>query len=413
MNKTLIFLGDNYPISAGEFFVDDEMKVIAPYFEKIIVLTAAKDDGRRLNRYVPENMEVIPFSRVDLESAKWKSIWRLFTPMVLGELLFALKKLPAKFWLKAFKILYVEIHRASNLRSLMQAKLNEKHLDIHDCVFYSYWLDYKALSLAMLRKNTQSAVCVARAHRWDVFAEENKTPYLPFRKFIISNLSKTISISEAGKAAFNSYLSCDMGDKVVVSRLGKFNHRTPLLQKQNDEFVVCSCSNMISVKRIDKIIDVLSCLRGYKMCWVHFGDGPLRDELQRMANDKLRHINFEFMGVVPNAKILDYYAENYVDLFVNLSDSEGIPVSIMEALSAGIPVVATNVGGTSEAVNDDNGFLVEKETPAIEIAKIIDTYFKCDANEIVAKRQKAYEFWMENYEAGKNYEVFCRIIIDS
>jgi colanic acid/amylovoran biosynthesis glycosyltransferase len=66
------------------------------------------------------------------------------------------------------------------------------------------------------------------------------------------------------------------------------------------------------------------------------------------------------MGNVENSKILDFYSENYVDLFINFSEFEGVPVSIMEAQSAGIPVLATKVGGTSEIVSSDNGFLVEK-----------------------------------------------------
>ncbi len=73
-NKTLIFLCDNYPIAAREFFVDDEMRVIAPYFEKIIVVTAAKSDGQELSRYVPNNMEIVQFSRKDMERGKLKSI---------------------------------------------------------------------------------------------------------------------------------------------------------------------------------------------------------------------------------------------------------------------------------------------------------------------------------------------------
>jgi len=46
---------------------------------------------------------------------------------------------------------------------------------------------------------------------------------------------------------------------------------------------------------------------------------------------------------------------------MNLSETEGIPVSIMEAQSAGVPILATNLGGTSEIVNNENGFLVEKD----------------------------------------------------
>ena len=57
-------------------------------------------------------------------------------------------------------------------------------------------------------------------------------------------------------------------------------------------------------------------------------------------------------GNVDNAALLeDYITENYY-LFVNVSSSEGIPVSIMEASSVGIPCLATDVGGTGEIISD-------------------------------------------------------------
>lgn len=407
-NKTLIFLCDNYPISAREFFVDDEMRVIADRFERILVLTSAKPDGAELHRYVPENMEVKQFSRTELETQKWESIWRLFTPMVLAEICFVVKTLPIKYWLQAFKILFVEVHRAFNLKKIIETYCKDAvHHVSTDCIFYSYWHDYKAMALALLRRENPNIKCFARAHRWDVFVEENNPPYLPFKNFIIENLTKTISISDAGKKAFETYLNKDLTEKVVVSRLGKFNDRTPLLHKTNDDFVICSCSNLIPVKRVDKIIDTLSKLQTTNIHWVHFGDGPMRNQLEQKAEKGLKNTNFEFKGMVSNEKILNYYSEHFVDLFINLSDSEGIPVSIMEALSAGIPVLATNVGGTAECVNAENGFLVEKNSSISEIATTIESFAKTDAT---GKRQKAHEFWKGNYEARKNYNDFVAII---
>lgn len=409
--KTLIFLCDNYPIAAREFFVDDEMKVIAPYFEKILVLTSAKPDGAELHRYVPENMEVKQFSRTELEMQKWKSIWRLFTPMALTEICFVMKRLPIKYWLQAFKILFVEVHRAFNLKKIIKTYCRDVVYRVStDCVFYSYWHDYKAMALALLRKENPNIKCFARAHRWDVFAEENNPPYLPFKKFVIENLTKTISISDAGKKAFETYLNKDLTEKVVVSRLGKFNDRTPLLHKTNDDFVICSCSNLIPVKRVDKIIEVLSLLKIKNIKWIHFGDGPLREQLEKLTGEKLKNISIDFKGMVSNEKIQDFYAEQFVDLFINLSDSEGIPVSIMEALSAGIPVLATNVGGTGECVSQENGFLVEKITPVEEIASVVYNYFVSNAECIIRKRTIAYEFWKGNYEAGKNYTSFGDVV---
>ena len=58
--------------------------------------------------------------------------------------------------------------------------------------------------------------------------------------------------------------------------------------------------------------------------WIHFGDGPLMKEIKTLSNTKLKNISFEFKGNRSNTEILDYYSENFIDLFINLSSSEGI-----------------------------------------------------------------------------------------
>ncbi len=408
--KTLILLCDNYPLSAREFFIDDEMRVIAPKFDTVLIYTASADSGENLNRFVPTNAEVVPFSRQKLESGKLKSIFRIFKPMFVAELFFALRNLSVKYWLSAVKIMYVEIHRATNLKKDLLGLCKAKNLNPSDCVFYSYWHDYKALALAMLRKDDQSIKCVARAHGWDNFADRHTPPYLPYKSFIISNLSQTYSISDAGKFYFEQYLNRKLDDKVTVSRLGKFNGRQPNMDRPSDSVLICSCSNLIPVKRVDKIIEVISLLQTKNIRWVHFGDGPLRAELEAMAANKLQNVEFEFRGIVANDRILDFYAENHVDLFINLSASEGIPVSIMEALSAGIPALATNVGGTAEAINSKNGVLIPADFDCRNVAQIIDNYLNSPISEQNVYRQNAYDFWKENYDAAKNYAVFLQHI---
>ncbi|MBP5372015.1 MAG: glycosyltransferase [Bacteroidales bacterium] len=404
--KALILLCDNYPLSAREFFIDDEMRVIATKFDTVLIYTASADSGENLNRFVPTNAEVVSFSRQKLELGKLKSFFRIFKPMFIAELFFALRSLPVEYWLSAIKIMYVEIHRATNLKNDLISLCKAKNLNPSDCVFYSYWHDYKALALAMLRKDDQSIKCIARAHRWDVFADKNLIPYLPFKSFIIKNLSQTYSISDAGKIYFEQYLNRKLDDKVTVSRLGKFNNRQPNMDKPSDSVLICSCSNLIPVKRVDKIIEVISYLQTKNIRWVHFGDGPLRAELEAMAASKLQNVEFEFRGIVANDKILDFYAENHVDLFINLSASEGIPVSIMEALSAGIPVLATNVGGTAESVNSRNGFLLPADFDCRNVSQIIDNNLNLPISEQNVYRHNAYDFWKENYDAGRNYGEF-------
>ena len=404
--STLILLCDQYPLSAGEFFIDDEMRVIAPKLDNVLIYTVSAASGESLNRFMPINAEVIPFSRQKIEVGKLQSIFRIFTPMFISEFFFVLKKLPLKYWLSAFKIMYVDIHRAINMKKELVCLCKEKNIDTADCIFYSYWHDYRALALAMLRNGNKSLKCVARAHGWDNFADRHTPPYLPFKSFIINNLSQTYSISDAGKSYFEQYLNHKLDNKVTVLRLGKFNDRQPNMDKLADSVLICSCSNLIPVKRVDKIIEVISQLQTKNIRWVHFGDGPLRTELEQSAREKLPNVQYEFHGIVANDKILDFYAENYVDLFINLSASEGIPVSIMEALSAGIPVVATKVGGSAEAVNNKNGFLIPADFDCNNVAQIIDRYLNMPVSETNIYRQNAYDFWKENYEAGKNYGEF-------
>ncbi len=85
------------------------------------------------------------------------------------------------------------------------------------------------------------------------------------------------------------------------------------------------------------------------------GTGPLEDELKSMINNSDLLENVIFLGYVDNVfKVL-----KQVDVFVLPSRSEGCPISVLEAMSMGLPVVATNVGGTPELVVDsETGILV-------------------------------------------------------
>ncbi len=410
-NKTLILLCDNYPLSAGEFFIDDEMRVIAPKFDKVLVYTASADTGKNLNRFVPENAEVVSFSRQKIEAGKLKSVFRIFTPMFLSEFFFALKKLPLKYWLIAFKIMYVDIHRATNLKQDLIGLCKEKNINRTDYVFYSYWHDYKALALALLKHKNATYQCVSRAHNCDLFFERFIPAYLPFKKFIVNHLNCTFVISQAGVNYMLPYLADHSSSKIVLSRLGKINNRQALFQKMEEGILIVTCSNLIKDKRVDLIIEMLSQLKIQNLRWVHFGDGHLRKDLELLAADKLQGCQYEFKGIVPNAQILDFYAEHYVDLFVNLSSWEGIPVSIMEALSAGIPILATDVGGTSEIVNEQTGFLVDKNISINTLVQIITRYLQSSYEMQLQLRKSAFAFWKENYNAQTNYTEFANMLM--
>ena len=89
--------------------------------------------------------------------------------------------------------------------------------------------------------------------------------------------------------------------------------------------------------------------------FVIVGDGNQRSRLEALANQLLPHNSFKFLGWRTDTPAL--FSE--IDLVMHTSDSEGMPVSIIEALASGVPVVATNVGGIPDLIRDGvNGHVV-------------------------------------------------------
>ncbi len=88
------------------------------------------------------------------------------------------------------------------------------------------------------------------------------------------------------------------------------------------------------------------------------GSGPLRDEVERRVRVLGLEGAIRILGYVPNAEILGWLAAGRIDLVVLPSDSEGLPVSLVEALANGVPAVASDVGGVSELLGDGCGLLV-------------------------------------------------------
>ena len=410
--KTLLLLCDSYPLSAGEFFLDDEIKIIHPYFDKIYVVIK-EQEKQELNRFIPENLQITNYKfypersrRAQITTKdKLKALPKIFSILFISELFRAIFKFKIAPKPILFKIIFMDIVRSNQIILELKKLLEIQKLDLSNTIFYSYWHDYRALALARLSKRNKRIKVIARAHGWDVFATRHRPPFLPYKRFILKNLNGTFSISETGKKELLKY---SQKSGVFVSKLGKINERAVLFEKRNSAITICSCSNIIPLKRIDKIIEVLSKLDLENINWVHFGEGALKSEMQALAQLKLNNrISWNFTGTIPNCEVLDFYASNYVDLFINLSEYEGIPVSIMEALSAGIPVLATNVGGTAEAVNNKNGFLIPKDFEVIDVVKIIENYLQSTPENQIIYRQNAHNFWKQNFEATKNYTQFA------
>ena len=129
------------------------------------------------------------------------------------------------------------------------------------------------------------------------------------------------------------------------------------------------------------------------------GDGPLRGRLEELARELGISEHVRFAGRRTDTPA--FYRD--CDLFVLLSDYEGMPMSIIEAMASGLPVVATRAGGVAELVDDGvNGALVEADAAAAAeaIAAICDDpalYARLSDGAVRTSSHYSAEAMMEKY----------------
>lgn len=139
---------------------------------------------------------------------------------------------------------------------------------------------------------------------------------------------------------------------------------------------------MIEYKRIDLAIEAAR-RRGFKLHLV--GGGPLEDELKRQAEGVA---NVQFHGKLPDGDLLDLMGRCRAVLFNAYEDFGIVPV---EAMAAGLPVVAYGVGGASESVTPECGVLFKEQTPDALEAAIVELEGREFDAETLRKRAEKFD----------------------
>lgn len=136
------------------------------------------------------------------------------------------------------------------------------------------------------------------------------------------------------------------------------------------------------------------------------GDGNELDSLKHLARADEIADKVSFLGLVPHEQLAAHYAKS--DVFVLPSLNEGMSNTMLEALASGLPLIATDTGGTKELVREgENGFVVKMKDP-VDLAEKIDRLVidKFTREKMaVASRQKAEKMSWENV-AKDYYEAY-------
>lgn len=221
---------------------------------------------------------------------------------------------------------------------------------------HSHWAATVS-TMAMIASLVADVPWSLTTHRWDI-VENNllceKSRSAQFVRFI----------SRSGVKLAGGNLSEHA--KVEVIHLGVPHRAAAEPRAVGQEFTLLCAANLIEVKGHRHLLEAMAQLLrdGVKSKLLIAGRGELREALERQVAALGIEESVHFLGVVPHEKLLEKYAGGEIAAVVLPSvdlgsgHHEGIPVSLMEAMSFGIPVVSTSTGGIPELLGDDSGLLV-------------------------------------------------------
>lgn len=125
--------------------------------------------------------------------------------------------------------------------------------------------------------------------------------------------------------------------------------------KKEPPFVFVSVGNLIPIKAFNQLIEAFSQVKDNAELYI-IGDGPERENLKNQINTLNLDSKVKLLGRLSRYEINEIYQNSHV--FVLPSQSETFGVSYIEAMYAGLPVIATRCGGPESFVNESNGMLV-------------------------------------------------------
>jgi glycosyltransferase involved in cell wall biosynthesis len=401
---TIVIVTSSFPFPGGEQFLESEMEFWDGSRDRVILLPAI---AAGVPRSVPAGIEV----NLTLARVRTK----------LNKASYLIATLGSKILLN--EIFYLRSVGKLNLNLLYQAMLTTSqallvahglHKVSTACggidLVYTYWNDTEAIGAAIAKRRGHVRHVVSRAHGYDVFEDIRVGAYMPLKRQFIDDFDFLYPVSKFG----HEYLADVFGvppERNVVCRLGVDIPDGRTQPSEHGRCHIVSIAFCEDVKRIDKTIHALAAAAGLRpdisFVWIHVGGGPLLGRLEALAEavlSPLINVEYVFTGNMSHDEVRDFLLGQPIDMFINTSESEGIPVSIMEAMSCGIPAIAPDVGGMPEIVGNGRGVLMSTVPDVAEIAAQL-TGFLSGAKR-PENRQEVREFISREFNAGENYRSF-------
>lgn len=413
-STTLFLLTNSYPFGRGEEFIENEIAHLSRAFDRVVVVAIQTRPADVITRTVPGNVTV-------LRAGGPRPSGRDALPPMLHGLPHLPRASFTRQSLRHPRLLALDAMFEQHCRATadkLLALLPGLRLEPGShAVVYSYWFLDTARVATLLANDleTRGVVVdrvVSRAHGYDLYEERRADKHLPERLPLLKALTAVCPVSDQGTDKLRGQWPSQAG-KVRTHHLGTVDPGGCARCAQSP-FRILSCSFLNPVKRVDRMPAILAGLRarGIDAVWTHLGDGPELDAVRRAVEAAGVGEHVDLRGHVANNELLAAERALAPSCFLNLSSSEGLPVSMMEAGSLGIPVVATDVGGVSEIVHDKvNGRLIPAEFSGDQAIDALAWLagLSPDAYDDVCR--SARSGWERGFDQAVVYPAFCSEVL--
>ena len=240
---------------------------------------------------------------------------------------------------------------------------------------------------------------------FDDFQENNHGLSISLQKMIRNwsiNKSNLIITPSQHLKNFIDKIGFDKNIFVINNGVNIEQHNKVVLENNIIQLLVVS--RLVSQKNIDSIIKAVKVMENENIILNIVGDGSEINNLKLLVKKYELEKKINFIGKVENTKLNEYLKN--ADIFIQASNYEGLPHSILEAMNFEIPILSTDVGGCSVLLNKgERGYIIPMPVSEVEISEGIRTIIN-NKNEAKSKAKLAKNYLNQEHNFNTNAEIY-------
>ena len=240
---------------------------------------------------------------------------------------------------------------------------------------------------------------------FDDFQENNHGLSISLQKMIRNwsiNKSNLIITPSQHLKNFIDKIGFDKNIFVINNGVNIEQHNKVVLENNIIQLLVVS--RLVSQKNIDLIIKAVKVMENENIILNIVGDGSEINNLKLLVKKYELDKKINFIGKIENTKLNEYLKN--ADIFIQASNYEGLPHSILEAMNFEIPILSTDVGGCSILLNKgERGYIIPMPVSAVEISEGIRKIIN-NKNEAKSKAKLAKNYLNQEHNFKTNAEIY-------